>query len=74
MIKLQCNLQTAYSDSLKSELERIKAKLTKIASVKTRGTIVRSRARWYEHGERNSKYFYNLEKSNQRKKHNVLNS
>ena len=45
------------------------SKLTKIASIKTRGTIIRSRARWYEHGERNSKYFYNLEKTNHRKKH-----
>ena len=69
MIKLQCKLQTEYSDSLRSELERIKTKLSKIASVKTRGTIIRSRARWYEHGEKNSKYFYNLEKTNQRKKH-----
>jgi len=69
MIKLQCKLQTAYSDSLRSELERIKTKLSKIASVKTRGTIIRSRACWYEHGEKNSKYFYNLEKTNQRKKH-----
>ena len=69
MIKLQCKLQTEYSDSLRSELERIKTKLSKIASVKTRGTIIRSRARWCEHGEKNSKYFYNLEKTNQRKKH-----
>ena len=69
MIKLQCKLQTEYSDSLRSELERIKTKLSKIASVKTRGTIIRSRARWYEFGEKNSKYFYNLEKANQRKKH-----
>ena len=30
---------------------------------------MRSRARWYEHGERNSKYFYNLKKRNQKKKH-----
>ena len=30
---------------------------------------MRSRARWDEHGERNSKYFYNLEKRNQKKKH-----
>ena len=30
MIKLQYKLQTAYSDSLRSELERIKAKLTKM--------------------------------------------
>ena len=69
MIKLQCKLQTEHSDSLRSELERIKTKLSKIASVKTHGTIIRSRARWYEHGEKNSKYFYNLEKTNQRKKH-----
>jgi len=30
---------------------------------------MRSRVRWYEYGEKNSKYFYNLEKTNQRKKH-----
>ena len=43
-IKLpQCKLQTEYSDSLRSELERIKTKLSKIASVKTRPTIIRSR-------------------------------
>jgi len=70
MMKLQTKLQTSYSDSLKTELERIKFKLSKIAGIKTRGT--RSRARWYEHGERNSKYFYNLEKKNQNKKHNFL--
>ena len=69
MIKLQTKLQTSYSDSLKAELERIKFKLLKIVGIKTRGTIVRRRTRWYEHGERNSKYFYNLEKRNQKKKH-----
>ena len=68
MIKLQTKLQTSYSDSLKAKLERIKLKLSKIVGIKTRGTIVRSRARWYEHGERNSKYFYNLKKQNQKKK------
>ena len=30
---------------------------------------MRSRAHCYDHGERNSKYFYNLEKRNQKKKH-----
>ena len=48
MMRLQTKLQTSYSDSLNTELERIKFKLSKIASIKTRGTIVRSR-----------KYFYN---------------
>ena len=28
-----------------------------------------SKERWYEHGERNSKYFYTLEKRTQKKKH-----
>ena len=69
MTKIQIKLQTSYSDSLKSDMEKIKSKLSRIASVKTRGAIVRSRTRWYEHGERNSKYFYNLEKTNQKKKH-----
>ena len=31
--------------------------------------IVRARARWHEHGERSTKYFLNLEKRNQVKKH-----
>ena len=36
---------------------------------KVEGIIVRSRARWHEHGEKNSKYFLNLEKPNSIKKH-----
>ena len=31
--------------------------------------MVRSKAQWYEFGEKNSKYFYNLEKRNHKKKH-----
>ena len=45
MMRLQTKLQTSYSDSLNTELERIKFKLSKIAGIKTRGTIVLSRAR-----------------------------
>jgi len=36
---------------------------------KVEGIIVRSRARWYEHGEKNYKYFFNLEKRNHIRKH-----
>ena len=39
-----------------------------IMEYKTRGTILRSRARWHEHGERNNKYFYSLEKRNYSRK------
>ena len=33
----------------------------------TQGAIIRSRATWYELGEKNNKYFLNLEKSNKKK-------
>ena len=36
---------------------------------KTKGIIIRARARWHEHGERSTKYFLNLEKRNNVKKH-----
>ena len=36
---------------------------------KVGGIILRARARWHEHGEKNSKYFLNLEKRNHVKKH-----
>ena len=38
---------------------------------KTKGAIIRSRVRWYEHGERNTKYFVNLEKCSHNRKHIV---
>ena len=38
-----------------------KARLKEIKE-KTNGIIIRARARWHEHGERSSKYFWNLEK------------
>ena len=53
----------------KAEIDHVKSKLPKVITKKTQGTIVRSRARWYEFGEKNNKYFLNLEKTNHRKKH-----
>ena len=43
--------------------------MEKFYEKKVEGIIVRSRARWHEYGEKNSKYFYNLEKRNHIKKH-----
>jgi len=54
--------QNPQHTKLAKEAERVRLELQKIAEHKTKGAIVRSRARWYEHGERNSKYFMNLEK------------
>jgi len=53
--------QNPQDTKLAKEAERVRLELKKIAEHKTKGAIVRSRARWYEHGERNNKYFMNLE-------------
>ena len=50
-------------------LNILKEKMEKLYEVKVEGIIVRSRARWHEHGEKNSKYFLNLEKRNHIRKH-----
>ena len=47
----------------------LRERIEKLYEEKVEGIIVRSRARWHEHGEKNSKYFFNLEKRNHIKKH-----
>ena len=47
----------------------LKEKMEKLYEVKVEGITVRSRARWHEHREKNSKYFLNLEKRNHVRKH-----
>ena len=46
------------------ELQLARARLRKIPLIKTKGAILRSKARWHEEGERNTKYFFSLEKRN----------
>ena len=41
---------------------------------KTKGSILKSQALWHELGERNSRYFFNLERRNQLKKKQLRNS
>ena len=53
------------------EVERARLEIQEISEHKTKGAIIRGRARWYEHGERNSKYFVNLEKRAYERKHIV---
>ena len=67
-MRLDQNPQEA---NLVTEIERVKLDLQRIAEHKTKGAIIRSRARWYEHGERNTKYFMNLEKRSHERKHIV---
>ena len=46
------------NSSLANEARLLKLELDEIAVRKTRGTIIRSRARWYELGEKCNKYFF----------------
>ena len=47
-----------------NELYAIKLHLQTIMRQKTKGAILRKKARWHEFGERNSRYFFDLEKRN----------
>ena len=53
-------------DSIPSEnnalqLETIKSEYNLLYDYIIQGKVIRSRANWYEHGEKNNKYFLNLE-------------
>ena len=56
-------------ETTRLETEKVKSELEALYDKKVEGIIIRSRARWHEHGEKNSKYFLNLEKRNNIKKH-----
>ena len=51
-----------------NELYATNLRLKKIMHQRTKGAILRSKARWHEHGERNTRYFFNLEKRNHSRK------
>ncbi|KAL9978081.1 hypothetical protein ACROYT_G015562 [Oculina patagonica] len=55
--------------NLTTEARSVKLELKNLSERKTKGAIIRSRVRWYEHGERNNKYFVNLEKRSHNRKH-----
>ena len=44
-------------------MERIKNELEFLYDKKVEGIITRAKARWHEHGEKNSKYFFKLGKT-----------
>ena len=46
------------------EYQQLKSEWESIQRNKSNGIIIRSRAKWVEYGEKNSKYFLNLEKRN----------
>ena len=59
------------SDSeILSKIENIKSEINIIMQRKAHGAVIRSRTRYFEYGEKNSKYFLNMKKRNSNK-HNI---
>ena len=50
-----------------TKLYRLRSELNKIVEYRTKGAIIRSRTRWHGQGEKNTKYFLNLEKRQKEK-------
>ncbi|KAL9964507.1 hypothetical protein ACROYT_G028158 [Oculina patagonica] len=61
--------ETNPSDDNATLLYAAQKQLESFYEEKTKGIIVRARARWHEQGEKSTKYFLNLEKRNHVKKH-----
>ena len=57
------------SNATRFNAAQLQEKLETFYEEKTKGIIIRARARWHEHGEKSRKYFLNLEKRNHIKKH-----
>ena len=60
---------TPENSSLVNEARKLQIELDEIAVQRTKGSIIRSRARWYELGEKCNKYFFSLEKRSYEKRH-----
>ena len=58
----QHNLLEADRESLHGELRIKKQQMEEIIRYKTEGAILRSKIKWYNEGEKNTKYFHSLEK------------
>ena len=58
----QQNLSAAAKKSLHADLIIKRQQMEEIIRYKTEGAILRSKVKWYNEGERNTKYFHNLEK------------
>ena len=64
---IDIELSTNNSDDLRTQYENIHAELRIEYDHITEGACIRSRADWYEFGEKNTKYFLGLEKHNAKK-------
>ena len=61
---LEENLQVNDDNKKWDQLYSYREKLNELVRIKTQGAIIRSRQQWYEEREKNSRYFFYLEKRN----------
>ena len=54
----QIQFQQKHCEESEKILDECKTEIEKFYDDKTNGLIVRSRARWHEHGEKSTKYFF----------------
>ena len=66
---LELEITAESSEELLEEYHTYKNELESVYNYITEGIILRSKVDWYEHGEKPSKYFLNLEKRNKAKSH-----
>ena len=67
--RLEISLSANSNEMLLEEYYKYKNELESIYNFIAERIILRSKASWYEHGEKSSKYFLNLEKRNKAKSH-----
>ena len=74
--KLESQLKSEENDLSHTEYYSVKKEWEELCSEKTQGAILRSKAKYVEEGEKNSKYFLNMEKWNYNNKYmkSVMNS
>ena len=65
--RLEADLDNKNSDEMHSlhleeQLNESRLELEKIIEIRTKGAILRSKSKWYNEGEKNTKYFLNLGK------------
>ena len=66
------NFSSPYIDGILREYDDLKTELKTIYEEKGKQAMFRAKCRWIEKGERPTKYFFNLEKSNYSKKLSVI--
>ena len=66
---LENSISSNSSQEVLDEYHKCKSDLETLYDYITAGIILRSKTNWYEHGEKSSKYFLNLEKRNKAKSH-----